>query len=106
MRWIAAAAVLASPARPRARGGVLARDGAQELQERTTGIPPRSWSARWWRRSTSGLAGSLLRVSDNELGPRGERLVVLIDGLDEYDPPAGPLPGDPLAAFLPVCAAA
>jgi WD40 repeat protein len=26
---------------------------------------------------------------------------VLIDGLDEYDPPAGALPGDPLAAFLP-----
>jgi len=47
------------------------------------------------------LAGALLRVSDNELGPRGERLVVLIDGLDEYDPPAGALPGDPLAAFLP-----
>ncbi|HEX7841792.1 MAG TPA: WD40 repeat domain-containing protein [Kofleriaceae bacterium] len=26
---------------------------------------------------------------------------MLIDGLDEYDPPAGSLPGDPLAAFLP-----
>jgi hypothetical protein len=40
-------------------------------------------------------------VSDNELGPRGERLVVLIDGLDEYALPAGALLGDPLAAFLP-----
>jgi len=40
------------------------------------------------------LAGALLRVSDKELGPRRERLVVLIDGLDEYDPPAGALIGD------------
>ena len=36
------------------------------------------------------LAQALSRVSERELGPRGERLVVLIDGLDEYDPPAGP----------------
>jgi WD40 repeat protein len=42
----------------------------------------------------------LRRVSENELVHRGERLVVLIDGLDEYDPPAG-ASGDPLAAFLP-----
>jgi hypothetical protein len=47
------------------------------------------------------LAKALSRVSEQELGPRGGRLVVLIDGLDEYDPPAGALPGDPLAAFLP-----
>jgi len=47
------------------------------------------------------LAKALSRVSEQELGPRGERLVVLIDGLDEYDSPAGALPGDPLAAFLP-----
>src|SRR5512144_1909840 len=47
------------------------------------------------------LAKALSRVSEQELGPRRERLVVLIDGLDEYDPPAGALPGDPLAAFLP-----
>lgn len=33
--------------------------------------------------------------------PRSERLVLLIDGLDEYDPRPGSLPGDPLAAFLP-----
>ncbi len=43
----------------------------------------------------------LRRVSQNELTPRGERLVVLIDGLDEYDPPAGTPGRDPLAAFLP-----
>ena len=36
------------------------------------------------------LAAMLTLVSANELVPRGERLVVLIDGLDEYDPPAGP----------------
>jgi broad-specificity NMP kinase len=47
------------------------------------------------------LAKALSRVSEQQLGPRGERLVVLIDGLDEYDPPVGALPGDPLAAFLP-----
>ena len=33
--------------------------------------------------------------------PRGERLVLLIDGLDEYDPRPGSLAGDPLGAFLP-----
>jgi hypothetical protein len=33
--------------------------------------------------------------------PCGERLVLLIDGLDEYDPRSGSLPSDPLAAFLP-----
>jgi len=43
----------------------------------------------------------LRRVSEHELVPRGERLVVLIDGLDEYDPPAGTPGRDPLAAFLP-----
>jgi WD40 repeat protein len=47
------------------------------------------------------LDATLRRVSENELTPRGERLVVLIDGLDEYDPPAGTLGRDPLAAFLP-----
>jgi nucleoside phosphorylase len=47
------------------------------------------------------LARALARVSANALRPRGERLVVLIDGLDEYDAPAGPSVGDPLAAFLP-----
>ena len=47
------------------------------------------------------LEAALRRVSEHALVPRGERLVVLIDGLDEYDPPAE-LPGrDPLAAFLP-----
>jgi WD40 repeat protein len=47
------------------------------------------------------LAAMLARVSANELVPRGARLVVLIDGLDEYDPPAGTPAGDPLATFLP-----
>jgi len=42
----------------------------------------------------------LSRVSSHQLGPRNERLVVVIDGLDEYDPPATAA-GDPLAAFLP-----
>ena len=48
------------------------------------------------------LVATLNRVSANVLVPRGERMVVLIDGLDEYDPPAGTLTGDdPLAAFVP-----
>jgi hypothetical protein len=47
------------------------------------------------------LAASLARVSANELAPRGRRMVVVIDGLDGYDPPAGTPAGDPLAAFLP-----
>jgi hypothetical protein len=34
------------------------------------------------------------------LVPHGQRLVVLVDGLDEYDPPAGAMT-DRLAAFLP-----
>ena len=47
------------------------------------------------------LARTLTRLSASVLVPRGERLVVLIDGLDEYDPPPGSPTGDPLAAFLP-----
>jgi WD40 repeat protein/tRNA A-37 threonylcarbamoyl transferase component Bud32 len=51
------------------------------------------------------LAAVLARVSANELAPYGERMVVLIDGLDEYDPPQPdldrPAASDPLAAFLP-----
>jgi NACHT domain len=48
------------------------------------------------------LEAALRRVSQHELIPRDERLVVLIDGLDEYDPPASlPRGHDPLAAFLP-----
>jgi hypothetical protein len=34
------------------------------------------------------LDAALRRVSKYVLAPRGERLVVLSDGLDEYDPPA------------------
>jgi WD40 repeat protein len=51
------------------------------------------------------LRSTLQRVSQHELVPRGERLVVLIDGHDEYDPPADARAGspghDPLAEFLP-----
>ncbi|TMQ17784.1 MAG: NACHT domain-containing protein [Deltaproteobacteria bacterium] len=52
------------------------------------------------------LHAALQRVSQHQLVPQGRRLVVLIDGLDEYDPPAGSVaagaPGrDPLAEFLP-----
>lgn len=47
------------------------------------------------------LAAMLRRISESELLPRGERLVILIDGLDEYDPVAATSTGDPLAAFLP-----
>jgi hypothetical protein len=47
------------------------------------------------------LDATLRRVSQHALVPRGERLVVLIDGLDEYDPPPGMPVHDPLAAFLP-----
>ncbi|HET7502378.1 MAG TPA: AAA family ATPase [Kofleriaceae bacterium] len=46
------------------------------------------------------LAAALQRVS-GALVSRGERLMLLIDGLDEYDAPPGSSPGDPLAAFLP-----
>jgi WD40 repeat protein len=46
------------------------------------------------------LAAMLSRVSATEARP-GARLVLLIDGLDEYDPPAGAAVLDPLAAFLP-----
>ena len=52
------------------------------------------------------LHAALQRVSQHQLVPHARRLVVLIDGLDEYDPPAGSVaadsPGrDPLAEFLP-----
>jgi hypothetical protein len=47
------------------------------------------------------LAAALLRISERVLVPHRERLVLLIDGLDEYDPRPGSPPGDPLAAFLP-----
>ena len=50
-------------------------------------------------RPESRLVDLLARVSARELVPRGGRLVLLIDGLDEYDAPAGTY--DPLAAFLP-----
>jgi WD40 repeat protein len=46
------------------------------------------------------LVRALSRVSEHKLQPCGERLIVVIDGLDEYDPPAGRSISDPLAAFL------
>ena len=49
-------------------------------------------------RPKSRLVDLLARVSAHGLA-RGGRLVLLIDGLDEYDAPAGTY--DPLAAFLP-----
>jgi hypothetical protein len=38
----------------------------------------------------SRLVDLLSHVSGRELVPRGERLVLLVDGLDEYDAPAFP----------------
>jgi AAA ATPase domain len=70
-----------------------------QLDERFPGAREPDTGARM--HPAARLAKALSRVSEQELGPHGERLVVLIDGLDEYDPPAGALPGDPLAAFLP-----
>jgi hypothetical protein len=71
----------------------------EQLDERFPGGQEPDTSARM--HPAARLAKALSRVSERELVPRGERLAVLIDGLDEYDPPAGALPGDPLAAFLP-----
>jgi WD40 repeat protein/nucleoside phosphorylase len=50
-------------------------------------------------RPDARLADLLVRVSARELQPHRKQLVLLIDGLDEYDNPTGA--GDPLAAFLP-----
>jgi WD40 repeat protein len=50
-------------------------------------------------RPESRLADLLARVATHELAPRGDHLVLLIDGLDEYDAPASAY--NPLAAFLP-----
>jgi WD40 repeat protein len=47
------------------------------------------------------LGRALAWVSEHVLAASGERLVVVIDGLDEYDPPSERGSGDPLAAFLP-----
>src|ERR1041384_7520441 len=49
----------------------------------------------------SRLDAILRRVSQSELVPRSEHMVVLVDGLDEYDPPTGTRIVDPLAVFLP-----
>jgi hypothetical protein len=70
-----------------------------QLDERFPGAREPDAGARM--HPAARLARALSRVSGQQLSQRGERLVVLIDGLDEYDPPAGALPGDPLAAFLP-----
>jgi hypothetical protein len=50
-------------------------------------------------RPESRLVDLLGRISDGELVPHGSHLVLLIDGLDEYDAPVGTF--DPLAEFLP-----
>ncbi len=50
-------------------------------------------------RPESRLVDLLTRVSAEQLVPRGGHLVLVVDGLDEYDAPAGAY--DPLAAFLP-----
>jgi hypothetical protein len=47
----------------------------------------------------SRLVDLLTRVSARELAPRSGHLVILVDGLDEYDAPADAY--NPLAAFLP-----
>ncbi len=70
-----------------------------QLEERFPGQREPEADARM--HPAARLAAMLARVSAGELAPRGERLVVLIVGLDEYDPPPGARPGDPLAAFLP-----
>src|SRR6185436_785753 len=70
-----------------------------QLEERFPELREPDADAR--KHPAARLAAVLARVSANELVPRGERLVVLIDGLDEYDPPAGTPASDPLAAFLP-----
>ncbi len=50
-------------------------------------------------RPESRLVDLLARVSARELAPRAGHLVLLVDGLDEYDAPTGTY--NPLAAFLP-----
>jgi AAA ATPase domain len=56
-------------------------------------------------RLAAALLSTLQRVSQHQLVPHSQRLVVLIDGLDEYDPPGdsrASAPGrDPFAEFLP-----
>src|SRR6185295_5157099 len=69
-----------------------------QLEERHPGVCEPEADARI--HSAARLAGMLARVSASELA-RSERLIILIDGLDEYDPPAGAAVVDPLAAFLP-----
>jgi hypothetical protein len=70
-----------------------------QLEDALPGIREPEGDPRWHPATRLGRA--LVRASRNALALRGGPLVVLIDGLDEYDPPAGTLPGDPLAAFLP-----
>lgn len=47
------------------------------------------------------LDAALARVSSRELVPAGRRLAILLDGLEEYDPPPGTRYIDPLSAFMP-----
>jgi len=70
-----------------------------QIEERFAGSREANADARI--HPAARLAATLTRVSASELAPRGARLVVLVDSLDEYDPPAGAVVSDPLAAFLP-----
>ncbi len=75
-------------------GSLVAQIGVRFPNQRESEADPRMHPA-------ARLDAALRRVSQISLAPRGERLVVLIDGLDEYDPPPGLPARDPLAAFLP-----
>jgi WD40 repeat protein len=79
--------------------GKLVGSLVAQIEERFPAVRAPDTDAR--THPAARLAAALARASAPELAPRGERLVVLIDGLDEYDPPAGAAPADPLAAFLP-----
>src|SRR5215510_9258937 len=70
-----------------------------QLEDAFPGIREPDGDPRWHPATRLGRA--LSRVSQNALASRGDPLVVLIDGLDEYDQPVGAPPDDPLAAFLP-----
>jgi ATP/maltotriose-dependent transcriptional regulator MalT len=70
-----------------------------QLEERHPGVREPETDER--RHPAARLAAMLSRVSATEPARPVARLVVLIDGLDEYDPPAGAAAIDPLAAFLP-----
>jgi len=77
----------------------LAGSLVAQLEARFPGVREPEADARM--HPAARLEAALRRTSEHALAPRGERLVVLIDGLDEYDPPTETPGRDPLAAFLP-----